>query len=155
MNEKNIELFQKAFLALDRAMGSLNRIDCTCFGVTFSQCHTITEIGIAGKTTIKRLTAILGLDKSTLSRTIDALVESGLVVRAPDPDDRRKAVLTLSEKGAAVFAHINSVWYRFCGELLDKIPENNHARIIDSMSILIKALLEGDLGKRFLKTCCM
>lgn len=103
MNAKEVEMLQKTFLALDRAMGIHARTEAMCFGVTLPQCHSIMEIGLAGQASVKDLTKLLGLDKSTLSRTIDGLVEAGFVERAPDKNDRRFIVLTLSKKGATIF----------------------------------------------------
>jgi DNA-binding MarR family transcriptional regulator len=40
--------------------------------------------------------------KSTTTRVVDRLVADGLVVRTPDPDDRRAQRLLLTDRGAAV-----------------------------------------------------
>jgi DNA-binding MarR family transcriptional regulator len=154
MEGKKVEVLRKTFLALDRVMGNHARAEATCCGVTFPQCHTILEIGLAGKTSVKDLTGLLGLDKSTLSRTVDGLVNAGMVERAPDKNDRRYVVLTLSKNGRAVFERINNIWYQFCAELLENIPVKNHQQVVDSMTYIIEALQKNDLGKKYLKTCC-
>lgn len=46
----------------------------------------------------------VGLDLSTVSRHLRALEDDGLVVRSPDPDDRRAARLELSAEGHAALA---------------------------------------------------
>ncbi|MFC9552068.1 MarR family winged helix-turn-helix transcriptional regulator [Rhodococcus sp. NPDC056960] len=43
----------------------------------------------------------LEIEQSTASRAVNAVVERGLVVRAPDADDLRRAVLQLTEAGRA------------------------------------------------------
>lgn len=40
--------------------------------------------------------------KSTITRLVDRLEEAGLVLRTPDPDDRRAQRVLLTERGAAV-----------------------------------------------------
>ncbi|MET0765576.1 MAG: MarR family winged helix-turn-helix transcriptional regulator [Blastococcus sp.] len=55
------------------------------------------------------LVARLGLDKSTVSRQVASLVDLGLVVRAPDPDDGRAQVLTPSAEGSARLERIREV----------------------------------------------
>ena len=47
------------------------------------------------------LADLLGVDKSTVSRQLAALVERGLVERTTDPVDRRAQVVSLSEHGRA------------------------------------------------------
>lgn len=44
----------------------------------------------------------LGLDLSTVSRHLKALEDRGLVTRAPDPDDGRASLLSLSPEGLDV-----------------------------------------------------
>lgn len=41
----------------------------------------------------------LNLDKGAISRTVQHLIELGLVVREPDPDDGRATLLSTSEEG--------------------------------------------------------
>ena len=50
---------------------------------------------------VSELAAILSLDKSTVSRQIDAVSRLGLVERRPDPADARARLVTLTEDGRA------------------------------------------------------
>ncbi|CUR57427.1 Transcriptional regulator, MarR family [metagenome] len=42
---------------------------------------------------------VLGIDKGAISRHVQHLVDLGLVVRHPDPDDGRAALLSVTEDG--------------------------------------------------------
>lgn len=44
----------------------------------------------------------LGIARNILSNRLAKLVEGGILVRAPDPDDRRKVIYSLSAKGEAL-----------------------------------------------------
>lgn len=48
---------------------------------------------------ISALADHLGLDRSTLSGLIDRAVARDLVIRLPDPDDRRATLVTVSDAG--------------------------------------------------------
>ncbi len=48
---------------------------------------------------MSQLVAALELDKSTVTRQVDAVVRLGLVERHPDPDDARARVVSLTEVG--------------------------------------------------------
>ncbi|MFT4124961.1 MAG: MarR family winged helix-turn-helix transcriptional regulator [Gordonia sp. (in: high G+C Gram-positive bacteria)] len=50
---------------------------------------------------MSRLVAELGLDKSTVTRQVDAVVRLGLAERRPDPADARARVVSLTETGRA------------------------------------------------------
>jgi DNA-binding MarR family transcriptional regulator len=60
----------------------------SCCGMTLTQTHALVEIGRAGYVSLKGLAYVLGLDKSTMSRTVDNLVKTGFVLRETDPGNR-------------------------------------------------------------------
>lgn len=51
---------------------------------------------------VSELATLLSLDKSTVSRQIDAVSRLGLVERLPDPDDARARLVSLTESGQAI-----------------------------------------------------
>ncbi|HET6450736.1 MAG TPA: MarR family transcriptional regulator [Spirochaetia bacterium] len=67
-----------------------------CCGVTFAQCHLLLEVERRGRTSVTELATALELDKSTLSRTVDAGVKAGLIDRSVDPSSRRQQVICLT-----------------------------------------------------------
>lgn len=50
-----------------------------------------------------RLMNALGLTSGTVSLRLDRLVKAGIVVREPDPDDRRGSIVRLSDDGLRLF----------------------------------------------------
>ncbi|MEO5772512.1 MAG: MarR family transcriptional regulator [Sphingomicrobium sp.] len=54
--------------------------------------------------TLNQVAAAVGRGAPTISRAIDALVRAGLIERTPDPDNRRRLALRLSEAGRAELA---------------------------------------------------
>ncbi|MDL9935255.1 MarR family winged helix-turn-helix transcriptional regulator [Gordonia sp. ABSL1-1] len=59
-----------------------------------------------GHLRMSELAAELGLEKSTVTRQIDAVVRLGLVDRHPDPDDARARIVSLSEAGRQRFGDV-------------------------------------------------
>ena len=74
-----------------RNLGILEKSEVTCCGITISQCHAIVEIGWAKQISLNELADLLGLDKSTMSRTINNIVENNLVIRETHTEDRRSS----------------------------------------------------------------
>lgn len=66
----------------------------------------IVEIGRTQKISLIDLADLLGLDKSTMSRTINNLVNLNLVNREIDSDNRRYISIQLTDKGIEVFRNI-------------------------------------------------
>ncbi|ASW57341.1 hypothetical protein CIK06_01300 [Plantactinospora sp. KBS50] len=78
----------------------------------------------------KELAVVAGLDPSTVSRAVAALVADGLVERHPDPADRRASVLVLTETGRAALAAAQR-WY---GDLLDRALAGWRPEEIDNLT---------------------
>jgi DNA-binding MarR family transcriptional regulator len=58
----------------------------------------------------KELAAGAGLDQSTVSRAVAALVAHGLIERRPDPADKRASILAVTAAGHAAIAEAQD-WY--------------------------------------------
>ena len=74
MNSQKIESFRKSLRAIERDIFSQFKDGISCCGISLAQCHVVLEIGLRKLTNISQLSENLSLDKSTLSRTIDGLV---------------------------------------------------------------------------------
>jgi DNA-binding MarR family transcriptional regulator len=60
--------------------------------------------------TQSELLASVGLDHSTLSKTLRRMQDAGLLLRQPADHDRRVMVVHLTEKGRAMREPITSMW---------------------------------------------
>lgn len=132
---------------LERKLGVLDDIQATCCGVTFAQCHAMVEIGRAQNLSLNDLADILGLDKSTMSRTINNLVSSNLVQREIDPSDRRYVTIRLTEQGLQSYQEIETGMNIYFTQIYNTIPENKRDQVIESLHLLLQALAENDCCK--------
>jgi DNA-binding MarR family transcriptional regulator len=115
--------------------------DVCCPTVTLAQCHALLEMEHSSPaTTTGALAEALSLDKSTLSRTIDQLVNSNHVSRTINPSDRRYTILELTSKGRSECEAINANANRQYEEIFATIPDADHATIAESLSQFLKAL---------------
>ncbi len=105
-NNQMIRKFREILRRLEREIFMQNNEAC-CSGVTVAQCHTLLEIESKTKESVTELAKTLGLDKSTISRTVDGLVHSGLVDRTIPVENRRMATLQLTEAGKETCNSIN------------------------------------------------
>lgn len=142
--EARVERFRAGLREIERAVRARTRSEALCCGVTVAQCHAIAEIGEAGGLTLKELAARLGLDASTLSRTVEGLVREGLAARTPAPRDRRAVLIALTGKGRAALDRIQAAWSDLCAEMLHGLPAEKHETLVESVS----------LAARMLAGCC-
>lgn len=125
---------------LIRKLGVLERSGATCCSITMTQCHAIVETGRRQQISVNELAELLTLDKSTVSRTVDQLVNNGVFIREPDANDRRYVVLRLTIQGEALFKSIEQRMEKYFTEILDSISEEKQDQVIESLQLLAEAL---------------
>lgn len=125
---------------LVRHLGILEKSDLNGCDITLAQCHALVEIGRRERMNLNDLALLLNVDKSTMSRTINNLVENGLAVRDQNDGDRRYIVIQLTEEGKRFFECTEAdmaVYYR---SILNRIPAGKQAQVMESMALLIDAI---------------
>ena len=140
MKKSDIRFFRKQLRIFERLTAQQLKEESCCQGVTLAQCHTILEIEELGRATSVTLSKRLGLDKSTLSRTIDGLVNIGLVERVPHPTDRRFNLLLLTIRGQEVADRINQSNDMFFQQVFKGIVIKKHDEVIKNFEELISAM---------------
>ena len=125
---------------LIRRLGLLERDNAGCCCITMPQCHVLVEVGRHKTLSVNDLAQLLNLDKSSVSKTVDKLVTSGLLCREPSPEDRRYVVLTLRPEGQGAYEDIESRMEAHFGKILQAIPVEKHAQVIESLDLFTKAL---------------
>jgi DNA-binding MarR family transcriptional regulator len=125
---------------LERETGGLLESRDECCGLTSSQCHTMLELSGKGKVSLVDLATALGLDASTLSRTIQGLVILGLVHRAASEKDRRRVEIVLSDQGRSVVGQIETLNNGYFEKVLAEIPADRQAALLESLNLLTGAV---------------
>jgi DNA-binding MarR family transcriptional regulator len=124
----SIAEFRRDLRVLEREIVRQLEGETTCCAVTLPQCHVLLELSF-GDLSLSGLTGALDLDKSTLSRTVEGLVQAGLVERSVDPTDRRAVRLRLTPSGRERVAAIDGTCNRYYADLLARmdVSERRHA----------------------------
>lgn len=135
-----IRRFRKILRKLERELNDRLKENTVFCGVSLAQCHAVLEIEEQGETTIGKLAKSLGLDKSTLSRTIDGLVNVGLVKRFPHAIDRRYMSVSLSKQGLTTCENINRTNDDYFARIFKAIPEEKHDMVTESFGLVAKAM---------------
>lgn len=133
-------LLRELIRILVRDLGILEKSDASCSGISLAQCHAIVEIGRKEKISLVDLSGLLGLDKSTMSRTINNLVESDFVLRESDMENRRYVIIQLTEKGRSVFKDIEDSMETYYRDIFNAIPESKRYQVLESLELLKEAV---------------
>jgi len=133
-------IFREIVRTCVRKLGLLQKADASCCGITVAQCHTLVEIGKSTCLSLNQLSELLTLDKSTMSRTVDNLVNAGLVVRQIDKEDRRYMKITLTAQGNEMVEVINSNMEKYFERILHSIPEEKRGLVMEALPYLLTAV---------------
>lgn len=143
MNEITSKNFRELIRTLERKLGLLNKQDVCCSEVSLAQCHALVEIGRAKSISLKELSNILGLDISTMSRTVESLVKNYFVFRSPSKIDRRSVDIQLTDKGLNLFNNIENTMDNKFKNIFDQISSDEQSTVFNGLNIIIKAFNKG------------
>jgi DNA-binding MarR family transcriptional regulator len=140
MDKETGKLFREKLRQIQLKLGWSQKNDVQCCGVTMAQCQALLEIGDRESVSIVELAGRLGVDTSTLSRTIDNMYKTGLVDRLLNPQDRRYVALTLTDRGKGVLRTIESSFDTYIGNIFAFIAEEKHSQVMESITLIVSAL---------------
>ncbi len=150
MKLEDVRQFRDSIRCLQRSLGWQAKNDADCCGITVAQCHALLEIGNKKDLSLVDLSGALGLDSSTLSRTIDTMVAGELVKRNANPEDRRYITLSLTSKGQSIYNRINQTFDQYYQAIFANIPDDKQQQVIESIGLFTLAVVKS-VGT----SCCM
>ncbi len=129
MDKKFIHKLRETIRIFEREIFFQNNASC-CSGVSLTQCHFLIEIEKNKEISISDLANNLSLDKSTVSRTVEGLVNINWVDRVIPKENRRKALLDLTESGKKVCSKIHSANNTYIKKVLIDFSENEQKELL-------------------------
>ena len=138
--------FRENTRKLEFELARINRGDCCC-AVSSAQCFALVEIGRCPGISVKELAAILNVDKSSASRTVEELVKGAFAERRISETDRRFVSLYLTQKGLERFNSIEDSMNSIFENILGFIPEEKQEEVISSLELYIEACRKAEEGE--------
>ena len=135
MKKEFIKQLREILRVLDQELYLQNHASC-CNGISMAQCHTLLEIEKNGEITVSDLARNLSLDKSTVSRTVDGLVNIKMVNRVIPEENRRLAMINLTDSGKEVCSEINFSSDTYMHEMLNGFSEDEKQHMLKLFSKL-------------------
>ena len=101
-----------------------------------NQPMVIKIIGMEGEIMPSTIGKYTGMEKSSLTRMVDDLEKKGIVFRKTDPEDRRKVLVSLTDKGLECYNYFNEI----ADELLGFVDEKDVEDYVQSLETMVKIL---------------
>ena len=97
----------------------------------------VLSTALTGEFTQKELADRVGLDKTTMVVTMDALEADGLAERVPSPGDRRARVITVTPAGRKAVTAGRKVVERVQNQVLDTLESHEREALMDALGKLV------------------
>ena len=122
-------------------VNALQRDEKRCFGVSLSRCVTLETLLQEGPLPVRELASRLGLDASTVTRSIDGLVRGSLVRRTRDErQDRRRVFVALTARGRTLAEKLVHCADAYSDEILERIPRDRREDVLVALGVLVEAV---------------
>lgn len=109
-----------------------------------NQPIVIKIIGIEGEIMPSTLGKYTGMEKSSLTRMVDDLEKKGIVFRKTDPEDRRKVLVSLTEKGLDCYNCLSRITTDMAEEILQFVDNDDVENFMHSLETMVKILRKID-----------
>ena len=126
------------------------RVVADCCNTTNTQCHILIELGQSGPLAMGELGNRLLLEKSWVGRAIESLIQRGLVNKAPNPNDARSWIVTLSGDGEERVRELNATLDGHATQLLASVAPDEREQMQRSLILLLKVLRSDNSAN-----CCL
>ena len=140
--------FRRSVRNLVRALGVLDQARTPCgVDVSVREAYALDAIG-AGEAACAPLSqsdlqAVLGIDKSNVTRVVQQLVAAGRVKQRTGEEDGRVRRLHLTAKGRGVARNVEEQSLRRFSDVLERIPAKDRPSVQQALEAL-RAALEGE-----------
>lgn len=108
--------------------------------ISVAQMHALFFIHSRERMTIKELAETLSVSAPSASAMVDRLVEKGLVVREPDPEDRRRVFVRISPRAVLEMQAVEETILQAFVELVEELgPETSRewCRILERVHAIL------------------
>lgn len=101
--------------------------------LTTTKMRALAILSISSSLTINELAVYAVTEQSTMSRTLDALEEQGLIRRTPRPEDMRVRDVSITEEGRAAFERFWPVMYARFLQMFEGVEEEDYRAFVGTL----------------------
>lgn len=89
--------------------------------LTPTQFSALIRIHEHGQCSQNRLGRLASMDVATIKGVVDRLLQKDLIATSPDPNDRRRVLITLTQSGGAILEELFAAGHAISAETLDPL----------------------------------
>lgn len=142
--DADLPLEQYVTLGLLRLTNRLNRQSMRLLdraaGLGLPEWRCLAFIGRADRISLNEIADLTGMDRGLISRSVQGLVDKGLVLVARDPSDRRLVCAAVTRKGREVHRAVQPVMHARQVRLLESLSGTDRRALYRIMNQLTQCL---------------
>ena len=115
------------------------------FDMTTAKMRVLAILSVSNGLAINELSVYAVTEQSTMSRTLDAMEEQGLVRRTPRADDARVRETSITDKGLAAFAAVWPTMYERFSKMFDGVSEEEYQTFVALLHRILGNIRRNDL----------
>jgi len=106
-----------------------------------NQPMVIKIIGMEGEIMPSTIGKYTGMEKSSLTQMVDDLEKKGIVFRKTDPENRRKVLVSLTDKGLECYNYFNEIADELLG-LVDEKDLEDYVQSLETMVMILRKVVD-------------
>jgi DNA-binding MarR family transcriptional regulator len=111
-------------------------------GLSMPQFGILMQLHYRHNCGVSDLSERFDITNAAASQLVDKLVQSGLIQREEDPNDRRAKLLNITEKGRQLIQQGIEERYRWVDQLARKLTEEERNKVSEALQIMTQAAKE-------------
>jgi DNA-binding MarR family transcriptional regulator len=123
------QLVQRRQALLDEALEKI--------GLNGNRWRVLYAVWGLGGCTMSEVSRITGVDRTTLTRAVDRLVEEALILRSGSPHDRRQVILTLTPLGMEAYEKAQAIQSATTEVMVAGIAEADQRRACRLLEVML------------------
>ncbi len=149
--EKNVNQAAGDLIAICRRFGIFERDQICCRTVTLQQCVTMQAL-FDKELEVAQLAKQVGNSASAMTRLVDGLHKSGWVKRTRSQSDKRRVLISLTDKGREETEELIQITEHTVAAIVATIPEDKRDQVRESLHLLRVAV---DLASQTAPACLL
>jgi DNA-binding MarR family transcriptional regulator len=111
-------------------------------GLNLARHRALSVVSTLEPCTMSELAEFTAVDRTTLTRTVDQLVDGGLVRRTTPREDRRQVVLTLTEPGRRACRRSLRAIFAVNRQILEGVAEADQRQVARALEAFLGRLVD-------------
>lgn len=113
--------------------------------MTTVKMRALAVLNVSASLTINELSIFAVTEQSTMSRTLDALEEQGLIRRTPRADDMRVRDVTITDEGRSVFEDVWPIMYSDMCRMFKDINDDEFRTFVTTLHKILRNIRRHDI----------